>query len=172
LSNEPATTPLVRIAGVGSHHGPDAAGWLAVQRLQETGFAARFPAGTLALAVCDTPAQLPALAAGAGLLVVIDALASDAAPGTLYCLSVADLARDPPPASSHALGPAQLLELIAALEGDRLHAVLFGIGVGNAPGAMDPRSAPDLVDGILEPLAAALGDYIQRFLAAGPRELR
>ena len=167
MNTRPATAPLVRVVGVGSHHGADAAGWLAIRRLQENGFAARFPAGQVVLSTCDAPAQLPALAEGVRLLAIVDALAGTDAPGTLHCLTTADLVSNPPPASSHALGVAPMLELIEALQGGRVHTVLLGIGVGNRPDMAATPPIRDLVDAILEPLADAVDGCIRRFLQAG-----
>jgi hydrogenase maturation protease len=166
LSFGPASDSRVRIMGVGSHHGLDSVGWYAVRRLQETGFAGRFPAGQVDLSICDTPVQLPALAQGARLLIIIDALPGGDTPGTLHRLTVADLARMSLPASSHALGLAQMLELIEALPGEYMHTTLIGVDVGSAWN--DPDSAArELVDSILEPLANTLDDAIRRFLQSG-----
>lgn len=168
MSTRQANAPLVRVVGVGSQHAADAAGWLAIRRLQENGFAARFPDGQVELAVCDTPAQLPALAAGVRLLAIVDALASNDAPGTLHCLTAADLAGDPHASSSHALGVAPMLELIEALQAGHVHTVLFGIGVGHRPDTMARPPLRDLVETVLEPLADAVEDRIRRFQQAGP----
>jgi len=157
--DEHRRAPVVQVLGVGSQHGTDAVGWLAVKALQDTGFTGRFPDGLVTLSICDSPAQLPLLAAGARLVIVVDALASAGEPGTVTRLDPQALARNAAPASSHDLGTVEMLLLLEAVHDCRT--LLFGIGVGTAVATPGQPTGSQLVETALEPLRAALEGCIR-----------
>jgi len=162
----PTRAARIQVVGIGSYQGADAAGWLAVRALQDRDFAGRFPDGLVTLSLCDTPARLPLLAAGAQLVIVIDALTGATVPGSIHCFPAPAQVRDMPPASSHDLGVGQMLALLEALHGSRT--VLFGIGVGNKPATPGLPAGPELVEPVLEALADVLERCIRQSPEAAP----
>ena len=124
-----ADAPGVQVVGLGSAHGADRLGWLAIEALRRHGFPARFPPGRLALDTCPSPAQLPGLIRpGAGLL-LIDALEGRPL-GELLRISWADLQQAAPLSGSHGLGLREMLPLIETLYGPPGPLPLLGIGMG------------------------------------------
>jgi hydrogenase maturation protease len=102
---------MIRIIGIGSPFGDDAAGLEAARRL-----AASPPSGCEIVAA-DRP--------GLGL---IDAVRSSAPPGTLHDLSLRRLVhRAPAPASSHAFGVAAALQLAEQLGGGPMRGRVLGV---------------------------------------------
>jgi len=146
--------PLRRITilGVGSPYGDDRAGWLVIERLDGAG--ARPGVTTLAL---DRP--------GAALLehlhdvdraIVIDALRSGAAPGTIRRLDDADLCAQAP-LSTHEFGVAQALALGAHLGRLPPEVIVFGIEA-------DPQATGASVSAAVENAAARLAARLDAYL--------
>ncbi|GEM_PF-1509516 len=119
----------VRIIGLGSPQGADRAGWIAVETLRDAGFHRRFPAGTLSLALCAGPHELPALLEGCRLAILFDALRS---PGDrIRLFDESALAASALHCSVHALGLKETLELVHTLAPDGGPRVLLaGIPAG------------------------------------------
>lgn len=114
------STPL-RIVGMGSPNGDDAAGWAVVRCLPEG----------LAGAECHClhgGQQLLDLLDGRGSLLLIDAVVSGAPPGTIHRLEWPDPRLEAlHPGSTHGLRPAEALHLAATLKVLPPHVVVFGI---------------------------------------------
>ena len=146
--------PLRRttILGVGSPYGDDRAGWLVIERLDAAG--AQPGVTTLAL---DRP--------GAALLehlrdvdraIVIDALRSGAAPGTIQRLDTADLYAQAQ-LSTHEIGVAQALALGARLGRLPSEVIVFGIEA-------DPEATGAGVSAAVQRAAATLAAQLDGYL--------
>ncbi|MDX1698827.1 MAG: hypothetical protein R3308_11095 [Thiohalobacterales bacterium] len=154
-------TAPVRIIGIGSATGVDALGRAAIERLRKSRWAAHHPAGLVDIAACPAPALLPARVRGPGLLVLIDALPDDGAPGRVRQLSVEELA-SAPETSSHGMGIREAVALIEALEGDALKTIVLGISCGASDDVADIDALldaawpalPEILDGLIAPLPA------------------
>ncbi len=144
--------PSVAVIGVGNDlRGDDAAGLVAARALRE-----RVPAGVDVLEREGEPTALLDAWAGAGSVVVIDAVASGARPGTLHRL---DAAAAPIPArlggsSTHAFSVGEAVELGRAL--DRLPDRLVVFGVEGTRFEAGDRMAPEVERGLERVVDAAL----------------
>lgn len=119
----------VRIVGIGSPHGADIAGWRAVEALQRGGLAERFPTGLVSLENCAAPVHLYPLVAGCRLAVLIDATAGEACqPLDVEPAALRSATRRH---SSHALGVAEMLELLHALSARPPWVLLLGLPIPN-----------------------------------------
>ena len=106
----------LRIIGLGSPRGADRAGWTAVDVLREAAFHRHFAAGTVSLAPCAGPHELPALLDGCRLAVLFDALRT---PGDrIRLFDEAALAASAPPCSVHLLSLKETLQLVHVLAPD------------------------------------------------------
>ncbi|SPE26206.1 Ni,Fe-hydrogenase maturation factor (hyh operon) [Burkholderiales bacterium] len=152
----------LRIIGVGSAAGDDQAGWLVVQALRRTPLAQRCGRGTRMLALDRPGVQLISQLEGADAVILIDAIRSGAAPGTIHRID--DLARIEADllVSCHGLGLAATLELARALDVMPATLLLYGIEIdpattGAAPSKMVTEAADLLAHRIVEelPLHAA-----------------
>jgi hydrogenase maturation protease len=115
----------IRVIGVGTRAGDDAAGLAVAERLQDRGLL------QARIARCERPVELIELVAGADAAVVADAVRSGAAPGTLHHLHSSQLLRGAG-VSSHALGVADALALLSALGRLPLRLHIVGIEAGDA----------------------------------------
>jgi hypothetical protein len=129
--------PRVQIIGLGSPHGIDRLGWMAIEQLRQSGFAESFPPGVLGLQDCPSPAQLPALIRPGADLLLIDAL-QGLPLGEVLCLSWQDLRAAPLMSGSHGLGLREMLPLIELLYGPPQQTTILGIGMGDAQAAAPP----------------------------------
>jgi hydrogenase maturation protease len=119
-------------------------------------------AGAVVLDCADEPTRLLELWDGLDTLVVVDAVSTGAAPGTIHHVDVGDgsLPRELRLASTHALSVGEALELGRALGRAPRRAVVLGVE-GVAFGMGDPmtpaveRALDDLVSAALEELGAA-----------------
>jgi hydrogenase maturation protease len=147
---------VIRVIGVGTERGDDAAGLRVAERLRR----ATLPPGTTVYA-CERPSADLLDAFGRGdTLILVDAMRSGRAPGTVRRIDPADLA----PAhalSSHGLGPTEALALAGALRRGPARVELVGIEAGEGQeGAMSPavhravEEAAELVEALLGELAA------------------
>lgn len=153
------------VIGIGSPHGDDQVGWRAAEWL--SGMGLPLSGCTVLTSAVGLEAILAALAA-AEAVIFIDAVRSGAQPGTLHRFTLMDL---PAPAakglSSHALDPAQALDLTEALYGRRPACIIYGAEAAcTEPGA--PFSAaveaalPELVRRVMSELvesAESAGDF-------------
>ncbi len=132
----------VRIIGLGSPQGADRAGWTAVESLREAGFHRRFPAGTVSLALCAGPHELPTLLEGCRLAVLFDALRT---PGDgIRLFDESALAASAQHCSVHVLGLKETLDLVHALAPDHGPRILLaGIPAGATASPEHTRRAVD-----------------------------
>lgn len=117
---------MKRVICLGSYQGSDAVAWLLADMLQ-----ASPAAGDFEVVRCASPAQMAALCAGAGVLVVIDAT-PDLAPGCVRRLNETELAERPdgyPGCSSHGVDLLTALGIARALGDLPSQCVILGIGV-------------------------------------------
>lgn len=141
------------VIGVGNaFRSDDAAGLVAARRLRE-----RVPAGTRVLELEGDLSALLEAWKGAESVVLIDAMAPGAAPGTVLRFE----ARDAPPAarsfrgSTHAFGIVEALELARALGQLPPREVVYGI----------EGKSFDAGEGLTPEVAAAVGQVIEMVLA-------
>ena len=123
----------IRVVGVGSPHGDDAVGWQVVRcmRRQCTGVT-----GAEFMEV-DGGQRLLDVLDGQGTLILVDAIADGAAPGNVQRLEWPDTRIEVlAPGSTHALRPAQALQLAAVLGQLPPRVVIYGISTT----AMEPAS--------------------------------
>lgn len=151
----------VRIIGIGSPHGADAAGWVAIEALRDSQLAAQFPTGTLSFHQCAIPVQLPQLLTGSRCAIVIDAL-----PGVtvdVLRLEAAQLQNRADLASVHGVGVGEMLALVTALELPPPAVTVLGIGIAAdaSPAMLESR-----VTSLLPRLLDCIGPTITEFLAA------
>ena len=142
----------IRIVGCGSPRGDDAAGWAVIDRLQDQ-------LGQLTAAVSLHRAagghDILELLDGCGTLILIDAVSSGAAPGTIHRLEwPSPRLMTLRPGSTHDLGPAAALQLAAALDLLPARVVLYGLEAGGF------RSCPILT----EAMAAAVPRLVREIL--------
>jgi hydrogenase maturation protease len=140
----------VRVVGVGSPHGDDAAGWEVVQWLRQR--LAGAPGVEFHLA--DGGPRCLDLLDGRGTLVLVDALFGDGgSPGTIHRLEWPDERIESLHAgSTHAFRPAEALRLAAALGLLPERVVVCGIEAGGVnPG-----------DGLSPAVAAAIAELVDR----------
>jgi hydrogenase maturation protease len=138
----------VRIIGVGSRFGDDRAGLEMAARL-----AAAPPRGCEVVATERPGAELIELFAGAGAVILLDAVRSGSAAGTVHDLALEDLPQPFRSMSSHGIGITDALALAQVL-GRRPRGRLIGVEAAPGNGAMDqPLSAA---------VAAALGRAMKR----------
>jgi hydrogenase maturation protease len=149
-NRRPALVTQVRIVGIGSWSGDDRIGWNAIEAIEASGFAARYPEGTVQTWRCERLGELPRLADGACALILVDALRSGAPAGTVRRLDASALAASQERASSHGLGVAEWLALCRALELLPPVVVVYGIEA--------PLCAPCTEPG--QPLRAAIPELL------------
>jgi hydrogenase maturation protease len=114
----------IRVVGVGSPHGDDALGWEVVRQLRERNPAAH---GIEFLQV-DGGQRLLDLLDGRGTLILIDAMVDSGPSGRIERLEWPDRRLEVlAPGSTHALTPAEALQLAAALGVLPPHVVILGI---------------------------------------------
>ena len=109
------TSAPIRVFGIGSPFGDDRLGWRVAGMVQETlqGLIAQ---AEVEVSVVDRPgAVLVAMLDGARGAILLDAVRSGAAPGTLHRMAAAQLDRLPSPLSSHDLGVVSALQLARVL---------------------------------------------------------
>ncbi len=141
---------MIRIIGIGSPFGDDAAGLEAARRL-----AAAPPPGTEIIAADRPGSDLIDLLDGAEAAILIDAVRSGSAPGTLHDLDLRDLpASGGRLASSHDLGVADAVRLAATLGKAPQRGRLLGIEI-------PPDSARE-PDRISAQTSRAIEDAVQR----------
>ena len=148
--------PDIRVIGVGSHHGADATGWLACERLQ-----AQILSRRIDWQLCRTPAQIPGLMMDFNIVVILDAVLSDKPVGQVLTLAWPDQHEEyNSSCSSHGLSVVEALQLASALGQLPKHTYMLGITVN--PQQQDANPA---VTNALPLLQQELGQ-IQNSLAA------
>lgn len=117
--------PDIRVIGIGSHHGADAIGWLACEKLQR-----RMALERIDWQLCRTPAQLPQLILDYHGVVILDAVLNEQPLGEVLTLTwpdQQDISHSPP--SSHGLSVIEALQLTAALGQLPSHTYILGISI-------------------------------------------
>ncbi len=123
----------IQLIGVGSPFSDDRLGWVAAEALQCSSLVKTVEPGRIVISILDRPgAMLLAYWQDADNVILIDAVHSGAAPGTLHCLTASDLASGGLPASSHDFGIARALELGGALGNLPGRVLLYGIEIDPA----------------------------------------
>lgn len=139
----------IQLIGVGSPFGDDRLGWLAAEALQCSSLVKTVEPGRMVISILDRPgATLLAHWQNANDVILIDAVHSGAAPGTLHCLTAADLVSDGLPASSHGFGIACALELGSALGNIPGRVLLYGIEID--PAHVDQSLSPAVLSALPE----------------------
>lgn len=147
----------VRVIGVGTWQGDDAAGLAVAERVSRQ----PLPAGVEAVA-CERggPEMLDALS-GAGAVVLVDATRSGRAPGAVHRPGLADL-RSRPGLSTHGFGVPEALDLAASLEALPERIEIVGIEAGALEG--QALSAP--VEGAVSAAAALVRELVDELVEA------
>lgn len=151
-----------RIIGIGSPFGDDRIGWDAIVALETSGILERFPAGAVAACCCDRPGGgLLMLFDGVELAIVIDAMRSGAALGTVRKFSANELEPEQDFVSSHGVSVAETVALGRVLDLLPATLLLYGIEVQRAMPAAElhPRvraAIPVLLRAIAMDLEAAV----------------
>lgn len=148
----------VVVIGVGNpDRGDDGVGPEVLARVE-----ARLPRGARPARLAgDDPAAIMEAWQGAGRAIVVDAMVSGAAPGTVRRM---EAAKAPLPAdlelvSTHALGAAAAIELARALGRLPASLVVYGVeGEDFAPGAALSRAVAEAVPGVADQVLAEVGD--------------
>jgi hydrogenase maturation protease len=116
---------LPLIIGIGNEYrGDDAAGLIVARRLKE-----RLADSAIVIEQSGDGAALMEAWGGAEMVIIIDAVMSGAAPGTIhrFAASVQPLQKDAFRCSTHAFGVAEAIELARALGKFPQHLVVYGI---------------------------------------------
>jgi len=136
----------IRVVGVGSSHGDDAAGPLVARRLAGE---ATLPPGVEAL-VCERPLDLLELLDGIDGAVLVDATRSGRRPGTVHEPAAEELV-EARPVSTHHLGVREILAMAKVLERAPDRLALIGIEAACVEGSA-----------VSAPVQAALADAAER----------
>lgn len=133
----------LRLIGVGTRHGDDAAGLLVADRLAR----GPLPPGAAVLH-CERPAlDLVDALAHADAALVIDAMRSGRRPGSIASLRPSDLGPTGP-VSSHGLGVAEAVALARSLGRAPARLAIIGIEVGPIPHIPACRLSPAVRRGV------------------------
>lgn len=152
----------VRVIGVGTPHGDDAAGAEAARRLAR----GDLPAG-VEVQTCERPGpELAEALARADAAIVVDAMLSAATPGGVRRVAPEELRRARH-TSSHGFGVAEALALAQALGGSPAHLELLGIEVEAARSAPDAGLSPAAERGVRRAVAL-LRERVRELARGGP----
>ncbi|CAI8732865.1 hydrogenase maturation protease [Methylocaldum szegediense] len=154
-------TPI-RVLGLGSPFGDDRVGWITVENLMRSDGFRALPEGFASAEICDPVGNnlLDAMR-GARLAILIDAVRSGAAAGTIMRLNAQNLEDGTEPCSSHGFGLSATLALGRALNDLPQDVVLFLVevpadaGFGPAENLSEPvaMAIPDLTAAVLNEIA-------------------
>ena len=122
------------VLGIGSPFGDDQLGWKVIELLEQSQALNRLMPKRLQLACCDRPGmQLLELMHSAQTVFLIDAVKTEEALGTLYCIQKEDIETFGTTLSTHGLGLAEALKVGVALQVLPQTMVLYGINIGDIP---------------------------------------
>lgn len=123
----------LRIIGVGSPFGDDRAGWEAADMLDAMLVRECADAGRIAVKKLDRPgARLIKHLGGDDAVIIVDAIKSGGAPGSVCRYAARQLISASAGVSSHGFGVAQALSLADALGIDLRHVTVYGIEIDPA----------------------------------------
>ncbi|MDH5740438.1 MAG: hydrogenase maturation protease [Nitrospira sp.] len=129
MKNDSPSSSSIRIIGLGNElRGDDAVGLLAARRLRQT-IGDRAEVIEAAMVSVD----LIELMKGASVVILIDAVRSGKAAGTVHRLdaSVSPIGGQVFPRSSHAIGVSEAIELARAMDVLPATVIVYGVEVGN-----------------------------------------
>lgn len=151
----------VRIIGVGSPYGEDWLGWELAERLRDSPALAAW-SDRVRVSLHDRPgAALVQAWAGAGLVVVLDAVRSGAAPGTVHRFDAAALGAAPRALSTHGFGVADAVRLAAALDALPGQWRFYGIEADTAStGAGLSEAVHAAIPALVSEIEAAVAAYL------------
>jgi hydrogenase maturation protease len=151
----------IRVVGVGSPLGDDALAWEAVRTLRERqGWRPE-----IEVYLVEGGQRLLDVLDGRGTLLLVDAVASDAKPGTVHRFAWPDRRIEAlRPGSTHDLRPAEALRLAEVLGIAPSRVIVFGMEMENfgpLPGLSQTVMAalPDLVECLIEELGRGALNY-------------
>lgn len=145
--------PLIRIIGIGSHHGADATGWLACEKLQSISQWQQ-----LDWCLCRNPTHLPELVQDCDTVVIIDAMLSDQPVGQVVKLSwPIDQDNNLSCYSTHGINVIQALQLAATLDQLPSQTYLLGLSVTS-----QEQDAEEVVSSALPQLQQAFGQILNQ----------
>ena len=152
----------VRLIGIGSPVGDDSIGWEAIRAIERSGMLERFPAGSVEACCCDRPGGgLLSLFEGVTTAIVMDAMVSGAAAGTVRKLAFDELEQSDGLCSSHGFSVAETVALGQVLGQLPEHLIFYGIEAHSMQALSDPQpivraAMPALLRAIESELATAL----------------
>ena len=156
----------VRVLGIGSPFGDDQA----IEALEKEKILEQFPKNFVFMTSCDRPGiRLLELMKGAEFVILIDAVQSGAAPGTLHRLSAEEISTGGYLVSSHDFGVASSLALACALGEVSKEIVLFGIEIPPVQVMVHPDEATlskdvrQTVSKLVSVVICELNDYRKNF---------
>ena len=121
------TTALVHVIGVGSPSGDDWVGWELAERLRTSESLSAW-GDRVSVSLHDRPgAALLQAWKGSGLVILLDAVRSGAAPGTPHRLDSSQLRNQPKILSTRGFGLAEAVQLAAALDALPESLLFFGL---------------------------------------------
>ncbi len=136
---------MLRVIGIGSPYGADRIGWLAIERLRTSEAAARWGA-RVQFHTADRPgAGLLAQWRGAAQVILIDAMLTGAAPGTVRRFAAQELAQAQALLSSHGFGVRAALALAAALGERPVCLAVYGVEIEPGDGSAGEEALPALL---------------------------
>lgn len=139
---------MLRVIGIGSPYGADRIGWLAIERLRTSEAAARW-GPRVQWRTADRPgAGLLAQWRGAAQVILIDAMVSGAAPGTVRRFAAHELSQAQALWSSHGFGVRAALALANALGERPARLVVFGVEIEPGHGSAGEDELPALLDAV------------------------
>ena len=158
-----STDIRIHIVGVGSPHGDDRLGWVAAGELRRsTGLAALSPL-TLTVAERDRPGMdLLRGLEGLTTLIVVDAVRTGLAAGTLHRLTGDEIGRAAGTLSSHGFGLAEALELGRVMGCLPPRVVVFGLEIADTDGEVLSPVVEAAMPGLVAAVEREVLDQISR----------
>lgn len=131
----------VRLIGVGSPFGGDLVGWKAIEALERSGLHRRFLPGAVETSCCNSPVSvLLEHMEGARAVILIDAMSTGAAAGTVRKILPEELSVDAASISTHAIGVPESLALAGAIGILPGTVIVYGIEVGHSGPDSEPQA--------------------------------
>ena len=153
----------VQVIGVGAPSGDDWLGWELAERLRASQALAVW-GERVSVVLHDRPgAALLQAWRGGGVVVLLDAVRSGAAPGTVHRLDAAELTRQPRALSTHGFGVAEAVQLAAALDALPETLEFYGVEIDPDNRAMHmSESVLAVVPELVREIETRLIDYLRQ----------